>query len=327
MKTISVVIPFFNEGVNVDRIYHEVVAMHQRDLSGYALQVVLMDNHSRDDSFERARAIAARDPRVTVIRLSRNFGYQANILTGLLAAEGDAVVQLDADGEDDPALIPLMVESWEAGNRVVYGVRRRRAESWLMSLQRKAFYRLLNMATDLQMPVDAGDFRLLDRRVVEALRKCPESHLYVRGLVSFAGFQQAGFEYDRRPRYGGDSRFSYLGYWRLAWDAITSFSDLPLRLATWCGALLAGGSLLAMLFYLCYHFVCGTRAPGFTTIVLALFFLAGAQFLFLGLLGTYVGRIFIEVKRRPRSVVEAVVAANASGSPRREPAAGGDFLT
>jgi dolichol-phosphate mannosyltransferase len=309
MKTISVVIPFFNEGHNVDRIYQELVAMHQRDLPGYALQVVLMDNHSADDSFERARAIAARDARVTVIRLSRNFGYQANILTGLFAATGDAVVQLDADGEDDPTLIPRMVELWEAGNRVVYGVRRRRAESWVLSLQRKAFYRLLNMATDLALPVDAGDFRLLDRQVVEALRACPESHLYVRGLVSFAGFQQAGFEYDRRPRYSGDSRFSYLGYWRLAWDAITSFSDLPLRLATWCGVLLAGGSLIAMMFYLCYHFVFGTRAPGFTTIVLVLFFLAGAQFLFLGLLGTYIGRIFIEVKRRPRSIVETIISS------------------
>lgn len=327
MKTISVVIPFFNESANIDRIYHELVETHRLCMSGYALQVVLMDNHSRDDSFERARAIAMRDSRVTVIRLSRNFGYQANILAGLLAAEGDAVVQLDADGEDDPALIPLMVESWEAGNRVVYGVRRRRAESWLMSLQRKAFYRLLNSATDLELPVDAGDFRLLDRQVVETLRRCPESHLYVRGLVSFAGFQQKGFVYDRRPRYSGDSRFSYLGYWRLAWDAITSFSDLPLRLATWCGVLLAGGSLLAMLFYLCYHFVCGTRAPGFTTIVLVLFFLAGAQFLFLGLLGTYVGRIFIEVKRRPRSVVETVVSAGGGAPSSDGPITRGDALT
>jgi len=310
MNTISVVIPFFNEGHNVDRIYQELVAVHQRDLPGYALQVVLMDNHSGDDSFERARTIAARDTRVTVIRLSRNFGYQANILTGLFAANGDAVVQLDADGEDDPALIPRMVELWEAGNRVVYGVRRRRAESWVLSMQRKAFYRLLNMATDLELPVDAGDFRLLDRQVVEALRACPESHLYVRGLVSFAGFQQAGFEYNRRPRYSGDSRFSYLGYWRLAWDAITSFSDLPLRLATWSGVLLAGGSLIAMMFYLCYHFVFGTRAPGFTTIVLVLFFLAGAQFLFLGLLGTYIGRIFIEVKRRPRSIIETTISSD-----------------
>lgn len=312
MKTLSIVIPFYNEGENVDRIYTELIAIHGRELRDYALEVLLMDNHSDDDSFARAERIAQHDARVTVIRLSRNFGYQANILHGFLAARGDAVVQLDADGEDDPALIPQMVRVWESGNEVVYGVRRRRHESWLLTFQRKVFYRLLRLGSGVDLPLDAGDFRLLDRRVVEALRGFPESHLYLRGIVSYAGFRQTGFPYDRRPRFSGTSKFSYRGNWRLAWDAVTSFTDLPLRFAAWLGAILAGMSFFALLFYLAYHFTVGTRLHGFTTIVLVLFFMAGSQFMFLGLLGMYLGRIFIEVKRRPTAIVERIVSKEAA---------------
>lgn len=313
MKTLSVVIPFYNEGENVDRIYHELVDAHGRLFATYRLQVVFMDNHSDDGSFARAVRIAHGDPRVKVIRLSRNFGYQANILTGLLACTGDAAVQLDADGEDDPALIPKMLALWESGNQVVYGIRRHRCESRLLTWQRKVFYRILRLGSGIDVPLDAGDFRLIDRSVIAVLRDCREANLYLRGLVAYAGFSQVGFEYDRRPRLSGSSRFTYLGYWRLALDGITSFTDLPLQFAAWLGTFLSAGSLFALLFYLVYHFTVGTRAPGFTTIILTIFFLAGVQFLFMGILGTYIGRIFVEVKRRPVSVIECTVPEEQSG--------------
>ncbi len=307
MKTLSVVIPFYNEGENVNRIYDELVDAHGRLFSSYALEIVFTDNHSGDDSFERAVQIAHADGRVKVIRLSRNFGYQASILTGLLACTGDAVVQLDADGEDDPVLIATMLEMWEAGTQVAYGIRRRRCEPWLLTFQRKIFYRLLRFGSGLDVPPDAGDFRLMDRRIIDTLRRCRESSLYLRGLVAYAGYAQAGFEYDRRPRFRGTSRFTYRGYWKMAWDGITSFSDLPLRLAAYFGALLSGGSFIALFFYLAYHFLVGTKTPGFTTIILTIFFLAGVQFLFMGILGMYVGRIYMEVKQRPLSVIETTV--------------------
>jgi len=310
MKTISVIIPFYNEGENIERIYRELDEVRLRELKDFQLEILFMDNHSEDDSFERAQRIAQHDQTVRVIRLSRNFGYQANILTGMLNSRGDAAVQLDADGEDDPAIIPQMVQRWLEGYKVVYGVRLQRVESWIMQVQRKMFYRLLATTAQIHIPPDAGDFRLLDRRVVECLREFKESNPYLRGLIAYAGFPQIGIPYSRRARYRGKSKFSWFQYWKLAWDGITSFSREPLNLATWCGGVLSALSLGGAVFYFIYYFVMRPQAPGFTTIILCMLFLAGVQLLFLGVLGAYIGRIFDEVKRRPISIVEEFYPAN-----------------
>lgn len=304
-KTISIVIPFYNEQENLPRIIEELSAVRANELKDYGMEVLLMDNHSTDKSNEVARGLKISDATMRVIRLSRNFGYQANIVTGLLKSTGDAVVQLDADGEDDPKLIAEFVKIWEKGFRVVYGVRKSRREGWILRFQRALFYRVLRYLSAVDIPVDAGDFRLMDRRVIEVIGQFRESNPYIRGLVSYAGFEHVGYPYDRRPRYAGESKFSWWNYLELAWDGITSFSRKPLSMATWLGFSLAITSFLAGGFYLALFVVEGRGAPGFTTLVLIQLLLCGIQLLCMGILGTYIARIYDDVKARPRSVIES----------------------
>lgn len=304
MKTISVIIPFFNEEDNLQKIYDELKVVRQSSLSQYRFEILLMDNHSSDTSFEIASELAKKDDAVKVLRLSRNFGYQANILSGFLNCSGDAAIQLDADGEDDPHLIIQFIEKWEAGYDVVYGIRIRRSESWLLTFQRKAFYRILASISTLSIPVDAGDFRLLDRKVLTALSSFKEANPYLRGLIAYAGFRQIGIPYSRRPRYRGVSKFSWWEYLSLALDGITSFSAKPLKIATWIGFGLSIFSLAASFYYLILFFEGKVSTPGFTTLILVMLLLAGVQLLCTGLIGTYIGAIFNEVKQRPRSIIE-----------------------
>ncbi len=306
VKKLSIVIPFFNERENLDRIYDECTRMYRTSLPEYEIEYLFMDNHSTDGSFDVAARLAQSNPQVKVVRLSRNFGYQANILMGYVQSSGDAVIQLDADGEDDPALIPQLVRKWEAGYRVVYGVRRTRAESSLMTLQRKLFYRAVNALSTVAIPVDAGDFRLMDRQVIEAIKHFKESKIYLRGLIAFAGFEQIGITYDRRPRFKGESKFSWWDYVSLAWTGLVSFSSKPLRLVTWLGLLISGVSFAGFLFYLWLYFFSGVPVRGFTTLILVQLLLAGVQLLCVGLMGSYIGFIFDEVKRRPQGIIECI---------------------
>lgn len=312
-KKLSIIVPFFNEETNIPRIVHEALTVFASALSSYSFEIILMDNHSTDGSFMVACAQAQKHPEIKVIRLSRNFGYQANILTGYLHCTGDAAVQLDADGEDDPVLIADLVREWEAGHQVVYGIRRKREEGFFIRFQRAIFYRILRSLSSIPIPVDAGDFRLVDRKVIEVLRLCRESNPYLRGLISFAGYQQKGIPYDRRPRYDGKSKFSWWDYFSLALDGITSFSKKPLAIASWLGLLFSLTSFLGAVFYFLFHFLVGTKLPGFTTLILVNLFLAGIQLLCFGIIGTYIGRIFDETKSRPRSLVEATYPTDLKG--------------
>lgn len=306
MKTISVVIPFFNEGTNVVRLYDELSLVWKKLEHRYHLEVLFMDNSSEDESPRLVDEIIARDSRVRHIRLSRNFGHQANILSGLLMCTGDASVQLDADGEDDPALIPQFIEHWEKGYEVVYGVRIKRKESILVSTQRKIFYRTLKWLSSVPVPIDAGDFRLLDRKVLHCLSYFREANPYLRGLIAYSGFRQIGIPYDRRARFHGESKFTYFQYIQLAVDGITSFSRKPLALATWAGLSLSLISFLAAGFYFLKYVFVGAALPGFTTIILVQLFLAGVQLFCVGIVGAYVGRIFDDVKQRPRAIIDSV---------------------
>ena len=310
-KKLSVIIPFYNEEDNLKRIYDELMHVRAGELAAYDFEIILMDNHSTDKSFALASEIAAMDNSVTTIRLSRNFGYQVNILTGFLNCTGDAAVQLDADGEDDPALIAKFVEHWEKGFEVVYGVRRQRVEGGFVTLQRKIFYRLLASLSSVDIPLDAGDFRLLGRNVLEGLRRCPERGLYLRGIISYLGFDQVGVPYDRRPRYRGISKFSWWGYVALALDGITAFSRKPLMLAVWVGIGLAVLSFLTGIVYLVLFLTARITVPGFTTLVILVLFLAGVQLICIGILGIYVGSVFEEVKQRPRGIIERIVSSEA----------------
>lgn len=304
MKLLSVVIPVYNENENVDFIYQRLCDVYQRELSHYALEIIFSDNCSTDDTYARIQRLQQADPRVRGIRLSRNFGYQANILTGYLNARGDAVVQLDADGEDPPEVIVAFVRQWEQGYQVVYGVRVARQESQFMQWQRRIFYSLLNRIADLHLPPGAGDFRLLDRAVVRTLaERMPEHNPYLRGLVSFAGFRQIGIPYERHRRHAGPSKFKYFDYLRLAWDAITSFSRVPLMLVSWIGFIMAGAAVIGIVGYFLLFISGGVEAKGFTTLILVLLLVSGVQLLSLGILGQYIARIFDEVKARPRSII------------------------
>lgn len=316
-KTISIIIPFFNEEENIQRIYEELNEARSATLSGYDFEILFMDNHSSDKSFAVACKLAEQDPSVTVLRLSRNFGYQSNILTGFLNCTGDAAVQLDADGEDDPMIIARFVEYWEKGFDVVYGVRRQRVEGGLITFQRKLFYRILSSLAAVDIPVDAGDFRLLSRNVLEGLRQCPERGLYIRGMISYLGFEQIGIPYDRRPRYKGVSKFNWWGYMTLAVEGITAFSKKPLMLAVWAGLGLAVLSFIAGFVYLVLFLTLKITVPGFTTLVILILFLAGVQLICMGILGLYIGTIFEEVKQRPRSLIAERVsqATNVSEHP------------
>ncbi len=310
MKKISIIIPFYNEKENIPKIYNELIQVMKEKLSKYKFEIILMDNHSTDGSFDIAMSIADKDHSVKAIRLSRNFGYQANIQAGYAASFGDAIIQLDVDGEDDPAFIPLMINLWEKGNKVVYGIRKKRIESRLITMQRKFFYRIINWLSSISLPVDAGDFRLLDRVVVEKFINMKEFHLYIRGMVSYIGFQQTGFEYERRPRYAGESKFRWKDYVQLAWDGIISFSSKPLILASWFGFILSILSFLGIVIYFIIFLKTGRDTPGFFTLIFVILFSTGVQSIFIGILGMYVGKIFEEVKNRPHSFIEQTYPEN-----------------
>lgn len=305
MKRISIVVPFYNEAKNLPLIHGEIENLRAAE-PGYEFEIVLMDNHSSDESFAVAIGLARKDPLVRIIRLSRNFGYQSNILTGLVNATGDAVVQLDADGEDDPQIIRNFIRKWEEGYEVVYGVRMHREEGWMIQILRKVFYRVLKRLSSVDIPIDAGDFRLMDRKVIEALKCFKESSLYLRGILSYIGFRQWGIPYRRRKRYQGESKFRLLDYFSLAIDGITSFSKKPLQMIAQLGLALSALSFLAMIFYLGLYVAGGIPVRGFTTLVILQLLMTGIQLLCLGINGMYVGRIFDEVKGRPRSIVENV---------------------
>lgn len=303
-KRISIVIPIYNEEENIGHIYKSLCEIDREKLSqAYDLEIIFCDNQSTDHSFKIIEDLHGLDPRVRGIQLSRNFGYQANILTGYLNATGDAVIQLDADGEDPPHLIPQFIQKWEEGYDVVYGVRKHRDESLLITLQRKLFYRLLRKIAQIDLPVDAGDFRLVDRKVIDAIKSFPESNPYLRGLICYIGFKQIGIPYERSSRMKGKSKFSWFDLVRLGWDGIASFSALPLKASIFLGFSCSFLSLVGLMYHLYLYIIQQAAPPGFYTLITVILFIAGIQMICIGFMGEYISRIFENVKMRPRSIV------------------------
>jgi glycosyltransferase involved in cell wall biosynthesis len=304
MKKISILVPFYNEEESLPIHLNEIFAFIKTLDTRYQFEILLLDNHSSDRSSEFAKNASLTHPFIRWIRHSRNFGYQANILSGYKECTGDCAVQLDADGEDDPMIISKFISNWENGYKVVYGVRIKREESWFMTLQRKLYYRLLAAISDVPIPVDAGDFRLVDRTVVNVLNNFTESNVYIRGLLSYAGFKQVGIPYARRPRHFGVSKFSYLNYLSLGLDGVTSFSKKPLSFIAIFGL---GLSLLSGVFFWIYkglYLVGKIQVQGFTTLLAFQLLFSGVQLLSIGVVAIYIGRVFDEVKKRPHYVIE-----------------------
>ena len=308
---LSVVVPVFDE-------QEVLLAFHQRlqatlDGADLAWEVVYVDDGSRDASWAVIEQLHERDPRVSAVALSRNFGHQIAITAGVDHAEGDAVVVIDADLQDPPELIPRMIAKWREGYDVVYAVRNERAsESAFKRGTAAAFYRLMRRLTAVDVPVDAGDFRLMSRRVVEALKRLPERNRYVRGLVAWLGFEQAAIPYDRQARHAGTTKYPLRRMLRLAGDGIVSFSTVPLQLAIALGFALS----LACFAYAGWaawgRLVNDTPVRGWTSLMVAVLLVGGVQLVCLGIIGEYIGRIYDEVKQRPLYVVGEIRRARSA---------------
>lgn len=302
-KKISIIIPFYNERENIVNIFREIEELIIKE-NKYLFEIILMDNNSNDGSSSIAQDYAKKNPNIKYFKMSRNFGYQPNIKAGYDLCTGDAAVQLDADGEDDPKLISKFIRLWEEGNDVVYGIRKKRKEFFLLSKLRNIFYKYMEQFSDIKIPHGAGDFRLIDRKVINYLKSFEEKNLYIRGIISFIGFQQIGVEYERRKRFYGKSKISLFKYFDISFSAITSFTKTPLILIFIVGLCILLFSLLLFGFYAILFFSGNINSPGFTTIILIQLFFFGLLIFILGVISIYIGYLLDEVKKRPTYIID-----------------------
>jgi len=316
---LSIVAPVHNEEALVAAFCARVRAAVE-PLGPYEL--VLVDDGSTDGSWQRMLEVAAADPSVRLIRLSRNFGHQPALTAGLDATRGDAVVTIDSDLQDPPELIPDLVRRWREGYDVVYAVRaEREGESAVKLATATLFYRLLRRMTTTEIPADAGDFRLLSRRVVDALARMPERARFLRGMTSWVGYRQTGVPYRREARTAGETKFPMRKMVRFALDAVTSFSTVPIRLVTGLGFLMVVFCIGYLAYTLYAKFASHTTVPGWTSVIIVVLLLGGVQLLSLGIIGQYVARIFDEAKQRPLYLVDEVVDGTAPREPTQPPSA------
>lgn len=301
---VSVVVPLYNEEQNVPELYRRLTASLAALRVGYEL--VFVNDGSVDRTAKMIASLSRRDPRLTAINLSRNFGHQAAICCGLDHARGDAVILMDGDLQDPPEILGQFIDAWRSGHEVVYAIRQKRPEGLLKRCGYFLFYRLLHAISDLDIPLDSGDFCLMDRRVIEAIKALPERQRFVRGLRTFIGFRQTGIRYDRAARYAGEPKYSFSALLRLAADGLVSFSSYPLRLVTQIGFVSAFFAIGLML-WAAFDAIHNHTAPrGWASIVVVVLFMGAVQLISLGIMGEYVRRIFLEVKGRPTYIVGSV---------------------
>jgi dolichol-phosphate mannosyltransferase len=304
---LSVIIPCFNEELVIRETHSRLVSALDT-LPELEYELIYVDDGSRDRTPQLLGEIQREDSGARVIRLSRNFGHQIAVTAGLESATGDAIVIIDADLQDPPEVIGEMLERWREGFHVVYGVRvERSGETRFKLWTAKTFYRLINRLSETEIPLDTGDFRLMDRKVVDVLLAMPERDRFLRGMVSWIGFRQTPVHYKREPRFGGKSKYPLMKMVRFATDGILSFSIIPLKLAIWIGfasiGLAIAGIILAVLERL-YRLYDINLGRGWASLFIAVLFMGGVQLLTLGIIGEYLGRIYTEVKRRPLYVVQ-----------------------
>lgn len=300
--TYSVVAPIYNEKENLPELYRRV--KEAMDSTGEPWELILVDDGSTDGSTDIIRDLGQKDPRVRPIIFARNFGHQIAITAGWDYARGDAVAIIDADLQDPPELILEMAKKWKEGYEVVYAVRaEREGESWFKLWTASLFYRIIYRITDVKIPLDTGDFRLMDRKVVNVLKKMRERHRFPRGMSAWVGFKQIGVEYKRAARVAGETKYPFRKMFRLALNAITSFSYFPLQVATFFGFASAGLAIIAIPVVV-YMRASGSQAFfGQATTLIAVLFLGGVQLICVGILGEYIGRIYDEAKGRPLYIV------------------------
>ncbi|KGE03071.1 glycosyltransferase family 2 protein [Pseudohaliea rubra] len=300
---VTIVIPVFNERAVLPALHRRLAEVLAA--AGERSELLFVDDGSDDGSGPWLEALAAEDSRVSLLSLSRNFGKEAAVSAGLDHARGEAVIVIDADLQDPPELIPELLRRWREGFDIVYTVRAsRRGESWLKVGSARWFYRVMGRLSAVPVPADAGDYRLLSRRAVDAVRALPESHRYLKGLYAWVGFPQACVTYHREARAAGKSKWSYWRLWNHALDGITSFSAAPLKLATWLGLATSTLAFLYGLYLLLRTLLYGNPVPGYPSLLIVVLFLGGVQLICLGIIGEYLGRTYDESKRRPLYLVK-----------------------
>ncbi|WP_111641268.1 glycosyltransferase family 2 protein [Marinimicrobium alkaliphilum] len=300
---ITVLVPVYNEEGCLGETHRRLSELFKT--LDVRCEMLFVNDGSSDNSLSIIRALAQQDPQVSYINLSRNFGKEAAMSAGLDLVDADAVVIIDADLQDPPELIPKMIELWREGYDNIYGQRtERRGESAVKKLTAKYFYKVIKRVSRVNIPRDTGDFRLLSRRAVTALRQLPESNRFMKGLFAWVGYRQIALPYQRDARFEGTSTFNYWNLWNFALDGITSFTTLPLKIASYLGLLIAFSAIITGSFIVAKTLIYGDPVPGYPSLMTVVLFLGGMQLLFLGVLGEYLGRMFSETKRRPLYLVE-----------------------
>ncbi|SOE21638.1 dolichol-phosphate mannosyltransferase [Spirosomataceae bacterium TFI 002] len=310
---ISIVIPIYNEEENLDNLYSRIVS--SAPSWNESFELLLVDDGSQDSSLKMMRELAANDDRVKVVKLSRNFGHQPAISAGIQEAKGDCVIIMDGDLQDPPEELHRFLDKWREGYEVVYAVRTKRKEGFFKKLAYSSFYRMLAWISEVDIPLDSGDFCVMDRKVVDAIvKQMPEQIRFVRGMRAFVGFKQIGVEYERAERAAGEVKYTFKKLMQLALDGLFGFSTFPLRMATYLGFIIAIPSFLVGFFFVINRFVgfkvlgySPDQVPGTTTLTVGMYFLGGITLIILGILGEYIGRIYIEVKRRPFFIIDEVI--------------------
>jgi dolichol-phosphate mannosyltransferase len=310
---LSIVVPCFNEEACLAQLHQRLAASANKAV-GDDFEIVLVNDGSRDGSWPIMRDLAARDPHVVAVDLSRNHGHQLALTAGLDLSRGDQILIIDADLQDPPELLPDMLQAMRReGADIIYGVRKSRAgETAFKRATAHGFYRLLSRATEVDIPLDTGDFRLMSRRALDALLAMPEQARFIRGMVAWIGFKQVPFAYDRQQRFAGETKYPFAKMMRFAFDALTGFSSAPLKLASHAGLLLSLGSVLLIL-YIAYAWASGQSIQGWTSLMLVVVVLGAVQMFVLALMGEYIGRLYNEAKRRPLYIVQEV-----AGGERRD---------
>lgn len=305
-KLISYIFPIFNESGNIDLLYKTVAELLQ-DNKQYDYELIFINDGSRDNSLELLKKLQTKDKRATVIDFSRNFGHQIAVTAGLDYARGDAVIIMDADMQDPPKVSFELIKKWEEGYDVVYAQRRTRKDTWFKKLTADMFYRTLQKLADINIPRNTGDFRLIDRKVVDEIKKFKEHHRFLRGMVSYVGFKQIAVQFDRHERYAGETGYPLKKMLKFAADGIFSFSTYPLKVIRNLGFAIASLAFLGILYAIAMKvFFPDITIEGWTFIVISILFVGGVQLVMLGVLGSYIGRIYTEAQNRPLYMVAAV---------------------
>jgi polyisoprenyl-phosphate glycosyltransferase len=303
---LSVVIPIYNEEATLSELYRRLTHVLSQNLAELTYEMVFVNDGSTDGSLQVLLKLHADNPTVKIVNLSRNFGHQAAITAGLDHAKGDVVICMDGDLQDPPEIIPTLVARWRDGNDVVYAVRKIRKEGFIKRACYAVFYRLLRRLSMVSIPLDAGDFALMDRRAVDCLNALPERSRFIRGLRTWIGFRQSGIEYEREKRFAGTPKYTWPKLIKLAVNGLLSFSAIPLRIATAVGFVISFCSLLAIFVVLYLKLLTDQALPGWTATVIPILLLGGIQLLSVGILGEYIAQIFEEVKQRPVYLVNGV---------------------